>query len=271
MRNENVVLITGAAGGIGRATALKYAERGFRVALSDIDHDGLLSLAGAIGKRHGAECLLIPGDLSDNDYLEYFVASTVSKWGRIDVLVNNAAWRTIESLRTMDIGVWEKTIKICLTAPAFLIKYAAAVMEEKGTGGVIVNVTSMMSDRPSGTGAAYIAAKGALESLTRETAVTYGRSGIRVVGIAPGYIDTEMSNDYTNSDGENISDRLINEVTDSIPLARGGRPEEIAEAIFWISSEAASYITGTTLLVDGGFKPNFSKYSTKRQQFPEQF
>lgn len=271
MSEKKVVIITGAAGGIGSATADKFAAKGYHLALCDIDHDALQRTGQLLEEKYGIDLLLVSGDLSDSNYLKNITVSTVQKWGKIDVLVNNAAWRTIESLRTMQLETWEKTLKICLTAPAFLTKWVAQVMEEKQTGGVIVNVTSMMAERTSGTGTAYIAAKGALESLIKETAVTYGRSGIRVVGVAPGYIDTELSNDYKDTAGTNISSRLIDKITDSIPLARGGTPEEVAEAIFWLSSEAASYITGTTLLIDGGFKPNFSTYSIKKQQFPDEF
>lgn len=271
MDDQKIVIITGAAGGIGRATAKIFARGGFRLALCDIDEKGLISLAVELENQYASDCILLPGDLSEDHYLKIIIEKTSEKWGRVDVLVNNAAWRTIESLRTMEMSVWEKTLKICLTAPAFLTKWAAEVMERMQTGGVIINITSMMSERPSGNGSAYIAAKGALESLIKETAITYGRSGIRVVGVAPGYIDTEMSNDYVDPEGENISTKLIAEVTDSIPLARGGKPEEVAEAIWWLSSESASYITGTTLLVDGGFKPNFSKYSIKKKQFPDEF
>ncbi len=271
MDNRSVVIITGAAGGIGSAAAHKFAEKGFRLALCDIDEKSLSALTISLENKFEADYLLLPGDLADGLYLKSIVDKTVEKWGRIDVLVNNAAWRTIESLRTIEMDVWEKTLKICLTAPAFLTKWAAAVMEEKQTGGVIINITSMMSERPSGIGSAYIAAKGALESMIKESAITYGRSGIRVVGVAPGYIDTELSNDYVDADGQNISADLIREINDFIPLARGGKPDEVVEAILWLSSEAASYVTGTTLLVDGGFKPNFNRYSIKKRQFPNEF
>lgn len=269
--DNRVVIITGAAGGIGSATAHKFAGKGYSLTLCDMDEKGLSALAGLLEDKYGTDCLLLPGDLADELYLKSIVDQAVAKWGRVDVLVNNAAWRTIESLRTIEMSIWEKTLKICLTAPAFLTKWAAAVMEEKQTGGVIINITSMMSERPSGIGSAYIAAKGALESMIRESAITYGRSGIRVAGVAPGYIDTELSHDYVDPDGENISADLIREINDFIPLARGGKPEEVADAILWLSSDAASYVTGTTLVVDGGFKPNFSRYSIKKRQFPKEF
>ncbi|GAB3915711.1 SDR family NAD(P)-dependent oxidoreductase [Larkinella terrae] len=271
METKNVVIITGAAGGIGRATAVKFAEANVQLVLSDIAEEPLQALAVELKNRYDADCLPIPGDLAQTSYLEQLVTQTIQRFGRIDALVNNAAWRTLETLRTINIETWEKTLRVCLTAPVFLTKAVAQEMENRGAGGVVINVTSVMAARPSGCGPAYIAAKGALESLTAELAITYGRSGIRVVGIAPGYIDTELSNDYTDPDGENISTRLTAELTDYIPSGRGGNPREVAEAIFWLCSPQASYISGTTLTIDGGLKPNFNSYSTKHLQFPNEF
>ncbi|GAB3254189.1 3-oxoacyl-[acyl-carrier-protein] reductase [Larkinella harenae] len=271
MKTNNVVIITGAAGGIGQATATRFACANARLVLSDIAREPLNTLADALKNRYGIDCLTIAGDLEQTIYWEELIRQTVQHWGRIDVLVNNAAWRTLETLRTMTLETWEKTLRVCLTAPVFLTQQVARVMEKQDQGGVVVNLSSVMADRPSGCGPAYIAAKGALESLTAELAITYGRNGIRVVGVAPGYIETELSNDYTNPDGTNISARLTRELTDFIPLARGGQAQEVAEAIFWLSSPGASYISGTTLTLDGGFKANFNPYSIKNLQFPDEF
>jgi NAD(P)-dependent dehydrogenase (short-subunit alcohol dehydrogenase family) len=271
MKDKKVVIITGAAGGIGRATATKFAEENYSLVLSDIAEEPLNSLVGDLKNRCGADCLAIPGDLEQLSYLERLVNQTIQQFGRIDALVNNAAWRSLETLRTMDIETWEKTLRICLTAPVFLTKWVAEQMEKQAEGGVVLNVSSVMASRPSGCGPAYIAAKGALESLTAEFAITYGRSRIRVVGVAPGYIDTDLSNDYVDPEGENISATMTNELTDFIPLSRGGAAREVAEAIFWLCSEQASYVSGTTLTIDGGFKPNFSRYSIKKKQFPNEF
>lgn len=256
------VVITGAAGGIGSETAYLFADQGHFLVLADRNADGLELVAKVLREKYGTACLLCPGDLEQETYWEELVEQAMQHSGRIDVLVNNAAWRTIETLRTMQLDTWEKTLRICLTAPTFLSKLAAAKMLP---GSVIVNVSSMMAERTAGTSPAYIAAKGALDALTRELAVTYGRNGIRVVGVNPGFIDTDLSHDYTNAP------KLITEIIDCIPLARGGSPRDVASAICWLSSEQAAYITGTTLVVDGGFKPNFSPYSIKRTQFPEEF
>lgn len=271
MGQNKVAIITGAAGGIGRATALRFASEGYKLVLADLNGNGLQHTLEQARSTSGADCLFCPGDLSDIEFLRSLVIQSIQRWNRLDVVVNNAAWRTIETMRTLDLPTWEKTLRVCLTAPAFLAKWAAVEMEKHTISGVIVNVSSVMAERAGGTSPAYIAAKGGLESLTRELAITYGRSGIRVVGVAPGSVDTALSNDYTNEQGTNISARLISEVNAFTPLGRAGRSEEIAEAIYWLSSEKAAFITGTTVLVDGGLTHNFSSYTVKNLQFPDEY
>jgi NAD(P)-dependent dehydrogenase (short-subunit alcohol dehydrogenase family) len=265
-----VAIITGAAGGIGSATARSFGAQGYHLVLTDADA-GKLGVLKNNFDLEGISAVCFTADLSDHATWDQVIAFALESFGRIDVLVNNAAWRVPGSLRTTTLPDWEKTLRVCLTAPVFLAKASAAVMEKQYSGGVIVNISSVMADRPSGLATAYIAAKGALDSLTKELAITYGRKGIRVVGVAPGYIETELSNDYTDPEGENISATLTAQLTDFIPLGRGGSPEEVAKIITWVCSEDASYLTGTTLLADGGFQPNFNPYSTKNIQFPDEF
>lgn len=271
MENKKVVIVTGASRGIGRATALKFAENGYRLVLVGLEIEELEAVGTLISTCHKAEWFVCAGNLAENDFLNRIVKQTEEKWGRVDVLINNAAWRSLETMRTITPQVWEKTISVCLTAPAFLSRQCAEIMENRNEGGVIINISSVMSSKAGGNSPAYIAAKGALESLTYELAVTYGRSNIRVVGVRPGNITTDLSNDYVNPDGANISDTMALQMIDMTPLARGGTPEEIAEAIFWLSSESASFITGTTLLIDGGFKHNMNSYTIKNLQFPREY
>ncbi len=267
---RKAALITGAAGGIGSATARRLGLAGYALLLADIDEEKLTGLAEELASE-GITAACVRSDLADEASWENLVQAALERYGRVDVLVNNAAWRVAGSLRSAAFDSWEKTLKICLSAPVFLAKAAARAMEQQKSGGVIINLSSVMAERPSGLAPAYMAAKGALNSLTRELSITYGRSGIRVVGIAPGYIDTELSNDYVDPDGENISARLISQLTDFIPLGRGGKAEEIADVIAWACSDQASYVTGTTVTVDGGFQPNFNPYSVKKLQYPEEF
>ncbi|NDC77147.1 MAG: SDR family oxidoreductase, partial [Chitinophagia bacterium] len=126
--------------------------------------------------------------------------------------------------------------------------------------------------RPAGNSPAYIAAKAGLEGLTREMAVTYGRSGIRVVCIRPGFIDTGLSHDYeTDASARGLADRLGGYLTDATPLTGPGRPDQVAEAVAWLASPAASFITGTCLTIDGGFSQNLNSYPLKHLQFPDEY
>lgn len=268
--NQKVAVITGAAQGIGRATALQFAGQGCQVVLVDIDPNGLQTLKAEIESSAG-DVRVCAGDLQDLDFARSVIDDTATQWNRIDVLINNAAWRTVETMRTISVENWEKTLRICLTAPAFLSRWVAALMEKNQEGGTILNVSSVMADRAGGIGAAYIASKGAIESLTYEMAALYGPKGIRVVAVAPGNIETSLSSNFTDPEGNNISTMLIEHMNDGTPLQRAGRPEEVANVLYWLSTPGASFISGTTITVDGGFLHNFNSYSVKRKQFPEQF
>lgn len=271
MSNDRIAVITGASTGIGRAVAKKYAASGYYLTLVALEQGDLVTLAKELESEYHIQCLVYAGNLNDRKFLRSIIDGTVDKFGSIDVLVNNAAWRTIETMRSIGFEHWEQTLAICLTAPAFLAKWSAEVMEKNQVHGTIINVSSVMSARAGGISPAYIAAKGALESLTYELAVTYGRSSIRVICVRPGNIATNMSNDYTDATGENISNKLSEHLTDLSPVPRAGRPDEIAEAIYWLSTENASFVTGTTLTIDGGLSHNFNGYSMKRIQFPNEF
>jgi NAD(P)-dependent dehydrogenase (short-subunit alcohol dehydrogenase family) len=271
MENKKVVVITGAAGGIGFASAKKFAENNFCIALSDIKQDRLNKVVEILEKNYQAECMVCHGNLEDISYVKDIVDQTIQKWGRIDVLVNNAAWRTIETMRTISLENWEKAIRINLTAPAFLAKYVAKTMEENKIAGVIINMSSVMSQSAGGNSPAYIACKGGIEGLTYELAVLYGPKNIRVIAVNPGNIETNLSSDYKDEAGNNISEQLKNQMNDKTPLQRAGDPGEIANVCYWLSSDDASFITGACILVDGGFFHNFNAYKMKNLQFPNEF
>ena len=268
---NKVAIITGASKGIGRQTALAFAAADYHVVLIATNLEALQELETEIRESYNLPCLICCGDLSDETFVTSISVLVVKKFGRIDVLVNNAAWRTIETMRTISLENWEKTVRICLTAPAFLARSCAVVMEEQNIAGTIINISSVMSQRVAGSSPAYIACKGALESLTRELAVTYGRSGIRVLCVRPGFIDTDMSNDYTTENGDNISRLLAKDLIDNIPAHRPGTPGDIARTMVWLSSAEASYISGCEITIDGGLSSNFNSYSIKKLQFPKEY
>ena len=269
--SNKTAIITGASKGIGRQTALAFAKAGYNTVVVATNEKALQELKQEINSRYQTGCLVCCGDLSDMDFVHSIADEAQRTFNCIDVLVNNAAWRTIETMRTIDLETWEKTLRICLTAPAFLAQSCSRHMEEAKIPGCIINVSSVMSQQAGGNSPAYIACKGAMESLTRELAVTYGRSGIRVVCVRPGYIDTEMSSDYQSEGGHNVSHQMIKELVDFIPSGRGGAASDIADAIVWLASAEAGYITGCDITIDGGLSSNFSSYSIKNLQFPTQY
>ena len=266
MTARRVALITGAARGIGAATALALARGGCDLALLDVLADELNATASA-ARAAGSDVLAICGDLADLDFAHNAVAQTAARFGRIDVLVNNAAWRKVETMRETDVATWDRTLRICLTAPAFLARWSAAVME-RGGGGVIVNVSSIRATYNDGTAAAYVAAKGGLDALTYELAALYGPRGIRVIAVAPGAIDTQLSADLA---ADETMHSVASDCLDHTPLGRMGRPDEIAATIAWLASEEASFVSGTVVTADGGLSHNHYGLPLKRRMKPDQF
>jgi NAD(P)-dependent dehydrogenase (short-subunit alcohol dehydrogenase family) len=267
MDSRPVVLITGASRGIGAATAQQFAEAGYCVAMVATSAESLQSLADGLTAA-GHPSLALPGDLSDLNFAKKAVDETIAAFGRLDVLVNNAASRELASMRRMTPESWDHTLRVCLTAPAFLSRWAAADMEKRSRG-AIINISSMMSQQAAGISPAYLASKGGLDALTYELASLYGPSGIRVVGLQPGAIDTEMSRELGNSSGPRDDARAYSE--DMIMLGRWGAPEEIARVILFLASDGASYITGTTIVADGGWVHQHFPLSLKRREFPDDY
>jgi 3-oxoacyl-[acyl-carrier protein] reductase len=247
-----VALVTGASAGIGTAVAEEFAHRGYAVGIVGRDAKRLDEVRRRI-EAAGGRVLALSGDLGDLGFAESVVRQVAAAFGRLDVLVNNAAARELKTMREMTPAEWDRTIRVCLTSPAFMARWAAEEMEWHG-GGVIVNVGSMMSRQAHGVSAAYVSCKGAMESLTYDLAALYGPAGIRVVTIAPGAIDTAMSSTLTNTPAaDGRSEDSIREFSESMAmLGRWGRPEEVAKTVAWIASDEASYLTGTTLVLDGG-------------------
>ncbi len=269
MTDRPVVFITGASQGIGAEAAKEFSRRGHDVVLLARNQQNLELVADAV-RQLGTEPLVCRCDLADLDAAEHEVARAAEHFGRIDVLVNNAAWREMPTMRAISVESWDKTLRISLTAPAFLSRWCASHMERRGKG-VIINISSIQSRRVSGFGPAYMVAKGGLDSLTMELGVLYGPKGIRTVGLNIGAIDTEMGADYESPDGQNISKTLRQTTEDMIPLRRWGQPDEIARCIAMFASDDASYINGANLLVDGGWTHNISPYSLKKLLHPEEF
>ncbi len=239
-------VVTGAASGMGKATAMAFAQAGANVVLADVAAAAGQEAADLITKA-GGSALFCKTDVSSEADVAALAEAAVKAYGSIDIWVNNAATLGKSALiGQQSADTLERVLGINVKGTVFGMKHALSVMSQKKKG-VIVNVSSVQGFRVAYAGMAfYAASKAAVVSLTKSGALEYGGLGIRVVGIAPGPIDTPMLRSAT---GDQWPPAIV-EVT---PLARVGEPQEIANAVLWLCSDEASYITGATLPVDGGF------------------
>lgn len=241
--HRRVALVTGAARGIGHATAKRFLADGWSVALLDKD-DG--ELRAAIDRIATPEhTLALHCDVGDPESVARDVAAVGERFGRLDALVNNAGVAVFKPLLETTPAEWQHVLDVNLTGPFLMTRAAVPLMRDAG-GGAIVNVTSISSLRASTLRVAYGTSKAALAHLTKQCAVELASLGIRVNGVAPGPVDTAMAKQVHTP-------AIRADYRDAIPLARYGLEEELAETIFFLCSERASYVTGQVLAVDGGF------------------
>jgi glucose 1-dehydrogenase len=247
MRLEGkVAIVTGAATGIGQAIATGFANEGASVV---VDYVGKSELAAETLRRIAAaksECFAVEADVSDPVQVKNLVEQTVAKFGKLDILVNNAGIEFKHPFLEFPFDLWQKVIAVDLTGPWLCAQEAARQMVKQGAGGRIINISSVHEDLPMPTNAPYCAAKGGLRMLMRTIAVELAPHKITVNNIGPGAIYTPIDKDV-EADAA-IEKQLMAE----IPLARWGRPEEVAELAVFLASEAAGYITGSTHFIDGG-------------------
>jgi NAD(P)-dependent dehydrogenase (short-subunit alcohol dehydrogenase family) len=233
-----VAIITGGGSGIGAATARRFAEAGATVALFDRDGDATISVAAAVGGHAYAL------DVRDSDEVNDAVHSVAQTLGRIDILVNNAGTGDLRPLHEVDDRLWHRLIDVNLTGTFNATRAVIPFMLETG-GGAIVNNASVSGLAATRNEAAYSAAKAGVISLTKSGALEYGPT-VRVNCVAPGHVRTPMTAVW-----EQMPDAFA-PIAEAIPLGRIGEPHEVAEAILFLASDRASYITGHTLVIDGG-------------------
>ncbi len=238
-----VALVTGAARGIGLATAKRFLADGWRVALLDIEGELLAHAVAGLAKADDA--LALHCDVSDAKAVALAIGQIAERFGRLDALVNNAGVAVFAPLLETSDTDWNRILSVNLTGPFLCTKAAAPLLREHG-GGAVVNITSISAVRASTLRSAYGTSKAALAHLTKQLAVELASLGIRVNGVAPGPVDTAMAKAVHTPE-------IRADYHDAIPLNRYGLEEELAEAIFFLSSDRASYITGQILAVDGGF------------------
>ncbi len=238
-----VALVTGAARGIGLATAKRFLADGWRVALLDIERQLLDDAVSAIADPD--RTLAVHCDVADAAAVAAAIATVQGHFGRLDALINNAGIAVFAPLLETQDQDWNRVLAVNLTGPFLCAKAAAPLMREQG-GGAIVNITSISAVRASTLRSAYGTSKAGLAHLTKQLAVELASLGIRVNAVAPGPVDTAMAKAVH-------SPEIRADYHDAIPLNRYGLEEELAEAIFFLCSDRASYITGQILAVDGGF------------------
>jgi NAD(P)-dependent dehydrogenase (short-subunit alcohol dehydrogenase family) len=248
--SNKVALITGASSGIGRATAKAFAEQGARVVVAARRQDELDSLVAEI-EADGGTASAIPADVSDAEDVQRMVTHAIDTFGRLDYAVNNAAieGRFVPILDLAD-EEWDRVIDINLKGAFLCMKHEARAMLKAGHGGAIVNVGSVNSFLGAATASAYVTSKHGMVGLTTSASAELAPQGIRVNLVCPGVIDTPMHHRIRKDIGDEIFDQAV---LPGVHLQRAGQPEEIAQAIVFLCSDAASYITGSTLTPDGGF------------------
>ncbi|MVT69578.1 SDR family oxidoreductase [Bradyrhizobium pachyrhizi] len=241
--SPKVALVTGAARGIGLAAAKRFLADGWRVALLDIEGELLRAAVAAL--KQPDDTLALTCDVSDAAGVAAAISAITDRFGRLDALVNNAGIAVFTPVLETSDADWSRIMAVNLTGPFLCTKAAAPVMREHG-GGAIVNITSISAVRASTLRSAYGTSKAGLAHLTKQLAVELASLGIRVNGVAPGPVDTAMAKAVHTPE-------IRADYHDAIPLNRYGLEEELAEAIFFLCSDRASYITGQILAVDGGF------------------
>lgn len=244
---QKAALVTGAARGIGLATAKRFLADGWRVALLDIDKATLDGTYGALREANDAEAVIaVCCDVADATGVATALGTVAQKFGRLDALVNNAGIAIFKPILDVTYEDWSRVLAVNLTGP-FLCTQAAVPLMRDGGGGAIVNITSISGLRASTLRTAYGTSKAGLAHLTEQQAVEFAALGIRVNAVAPGPVDTAMAKAVHTPE-------IRAAYHDAIPLNRYGLEEELAEAIFFLCSDRSSYITGQTLAVDGGFE-----------------
>lgn len=251
--NGKNAVVTGAAMGIGHGIAARYVEAGANVVLADLDEEAAILAAKELGGPGRAVAMGV--DVTGDGAGEAMVKSCVEEFGSIDILVNNAGIYPVVPMLQMTTGIFDRVYEVNLRGLAFACKAAAARMIEQGGGGAIVNIASIDAFHPSMVGlAAYDASKGGVLMFTKNLALELGPQGIRVNGIAPGGIATEGSAKPLVESGmtEEQMTAMTAEFAARIPLGRMGTPDDIAWVALFLASEAAGYMTGETVIVDGG-------------------
>jgi NAD(P)-dependent dehydrogenase (short-subunit alcohol dehydrogenase family) len=239
-----VAIVTGGTGEIGRATALQLASEGAKVMIADVGDDG--SKVAAELSRDGREVAFCKADVSQEADVAALVKATTDRWGRLDVMVSNAGVSGRGRTDDTTLAEWQRILGVNLTGVFLCAKHAYAAMKASG-GGAIVNTASIMGHVAVPGAVSYASSKGAVVNMTRATALDYAKDGIRVNAVCPGFMESRMKG---IDPGKSVD---LGNLAAKHALGRLGKPSEVAMAIAFLASDDASFITGHSLLVDGGY------------------
>jgi NAD(P)-dependent dehydrogenase (short-subunit alcohol dehydrogenase family) len=239
-------LVTGGGSGLGRASAIALARAGATVTVADVDEQGGKETVTLVLEEAGGDADFVRADVTQADEVEAMVDKTVTRWGRLDCALNNAGTTGV-SAPTADYTLedWNRALALNLTGVFLCLKYEIPAMLE--SGGAIVNMASGAGLVGFAGLPAYVASKHGVVGLTRAAALEYASQGLRVNAICPGSTRTPMLEGFMGGD-----EQVERMMTRAVPLGRLGRPEEIADAVVWLCSDAASFVVGHALAVDGG-------------------
>lgn len=240
MKLENkVAVVTGASSGIGLAIADLFVAEGAKVVYSDINDGGL--------KLDPSKAVFVKCNVTDSTAVDALVKAAIDKFGRLDIMVNNAGIGTMGGLLDVTNDAWAKTIGVNLSGVLYGARAAANAMKDGGVKGSIINMSSILGQVGMAGTISYCASKGGVVQLTHAGAIDLAPFGIRINGIAPGFIATNMTKGVLQDKGFNKM------VTDNTPLGHVGEPNDIAQAALYLASDDSKYVTGTILYVDGGW------------------
>ena len=243
---DKVAVVTGAGSGNGRGIALRLAEEGARIVVADVNVAGAQETAAMI-ETGGNQAMIAAVDVSRREQLEAMVATTLDRFGQIDILVNNAGVESMKPFLELPEAEWDRVMGVNLKGPFLCSQAVGRVMAQSGRGGKIVNIGSICSAVALAGEAHYVASKGGLLMLTKAMALDLAEYNINVNAIGPGVIETAMTANSLNTP------ERVEMFYQHIPLKRIGQPRDIANAVLFLVSDEADYITGTILYVDGGW------------------